>query len=236
MLFKSDIFICIFEFHSHFAFVWNSGQTVVNEVFQNLYRFCVLAYNWELKSDSVKMLSYLWTSCCFGQSLVILDDCLIMNDINWMWIPSVYVFGNEFVEYSFQAPMAHKILFQLNLDIRGACHNHHWFEPSSRINMIDRLLFDTITWSTFNSSLQTCLRSWVMQSTISNRLPLQFFIIIRQQISRELIHKDMEPLGKRIKHVRLNSFLNSCKWPTFFTSIYNRNMFWLHSTIVCHLC
>ena len=182
------------------------------------------------------MLCNLWSSCRLSKCLVIFDNCFIVDDIYWMWVPSVDILCYELMENAFDTPMTHEILFKFNFDIRGACHNHYWFKPTCGINLIDWFLLDTITWSSFNSSLQRSFSPWVVHTDITYRLPLLLFVIKCQDISRELIHKDMKSFVKLVEHICFHSLLDSCERSTFLTTIDDRDMFWFHGAVVCNLC
>ena len=182
------------------------------------------------------MLCNLWSSCWIGKCLIIFGNCFIVNDIDWMWVPSVYILGYEFVKHAFKAPVTHKILLELNLDVWCACHNHNRFKSTSWIYLINWLLLYSITGSSFNCSLQRRFSPWVMHSYIADWLPFLLLVIICQNIPRELVHKYMKSFIQLFEHFRFHSLFNSSERATFLTTINNRNVFWFHSAVVCYLC
>jgi len=51
----------------------------------------------------------LWTSFGISYGLIVFLNCLYIYNVNWMWIPCIYVLTHELVIDTSNAPVLHEV-------------------------------------------------------------------------------------------------------------------------------
>jgi len=122
LLFGLHLLVCFFQRNTNLSDVRHLRERIGDKVLEDLYRFLVLASNWELGCNAVEVLSYLGASGSFCKDQVPLLDGFVVRNIYGVRIPGIDVLDDELMRHSLQDPVVEEAFTDIDLHIEVARH------------------------------------------------------------------------------------------------------------------
>lgn len=139
-------------------------------------------FKWELSDDSVQVLSDLRAALTISKHVIVLFYHFHRCDASRVWHPVLHVLADELVVLVPDKPMATHVLAHVSLDVAGARHDELWLDVCILIFLLHACHL-VLGVDVLAAALDRRLRSPVMQSDVSERLPSHLFVIIAKNVA-----------------------------------------------------